>query len=152
MIWLGFEMMIDKKKVYISIKGLPVFAASDDEAFELMTDGEYSQADGKSTFSYVESSLTGQDGLLTTFDVENDRVILRRGDGMSGDMIFSENQKHHFLYDTPFGSVMLGIDTHSITNNMSDDGGNLEIRYDIEVDNVSVSQNLFKINIRSCPQ
>jgi len=144
--------MIDKKKVMISIKGLPVFAASDDDAFELMTDGEYSQEDGKSTFSYVESTLTGQDGMLTTFDVENDRVVLRRGDGMSGDMIFSENQKHHFLYDTPFGSVMLGIDTHSITNNMSDDGGNLEIRYDIEVDNVSVSQNLFKINIRSNPQ
>ena len=144
--------MIDKKKVMISIKGLPVFASSDDDAFELMRDGEYSQKDGISTFSYIESTLTGQEGMLTTFDVENDRVVLRRGDGMSGDMIFSENQKHHFLYDTPFGSVMLGIDTHSITNEMSDDGGNLEIRYDIEVDNVSVSQNLFKINIRSCPQ
>jgi len=144
--------MKDMKKVMISIKGLPVFSASDDDAFELMTDGEYLQKDGISTFSYVESTLTGQDGMLTTFDVEKDRVTLRRGDGMSGDMIFSENQKHHFLYDTPFGSVMLGIDTHSITNEMSDDGGNLEIRYDIEVDNVSVSQNLFKINIKSNPQ
>ena len=144
--------MKDMKKVMISIKGLPVFATSDDDAFELMTDGEYVQEDGISTFSYMESSLTGQEGLMTTFDVENDRVVLRRGDGISGDMIFSENQKHHFLYDTPFGSIMLGIDTHSITNNMNDDGGNLEIRYDIEVDNVSVSQNLFKINIRSCPQ
>jgi len=142
----------DIKKVMISIKGLPVFAANEDDAFELMTDGEYLQKDGVSTFSYVESMLTGNEGLLTTFDVEQDRVVLRRGDGMSGDMIFSENQKHHFLYDTPFGSVLLGIDTHSIKTNMGDDGGNLEIRYDIEVDNVSVSQNLFKINIRSCPQ
>ena len=144
--------MKDTKKVMISIKGLPVFATSDDDAFELMTDGEYLQEGGLSTFSYIESSLTGQDGMLTTFDIEKDRVTLRRGDGLSGDMIFSENQKHHFLYDTPFGSVMLGIDTHSIKNNMNDDGGNLEIRYDIEVDNVSVSQNLFKINIKSCPQ
>jgi len=145
------------KKVLISIKGLPIkefpmLAVSDDEAFELMTDGEYLKENGISTFRYFESSLTGNDGLLTTFDVEHDRVILRRGDGYSGDMIFSETQKHHFLYNTPFGSVMLGIDTHSITNNMSDDGGNLEIRYDIEVDNVSISQNLFKIDIRSCPQ
>ena len=140
------------KKVMISIKGLPVFAADEDDVFELMTDGEYLQRDGISTFSYIESMLTGQDGLLTTFDVEHDRVVLKRGDGISGDMIFSENQKHHFLYDTPFGSVMLGIDTHSITKNMSDDGGNLEIRYDIEVDNVAVSQNLFKIDIRSMPQ
>ena len=144
--------MKDIKKVLISIKGLPVFSANEDDAFELMTDGEYSKEDGKSTFSYIDSTLTGQDGMLTTFDVEGDRVVLRRGDGMGGDMIFSENQKHHFLYDTPFGAIMLGIDTHSITNNMNDDGGNLEIRYDIEVDNVSVSQNLFKINIRCCPQ
>ena len=144
--------MKDMKKVLISIKGVPVFDASEDDAFELMTDGEYSKENGKSTFSYIDSTLTGSEGLLTVFDVENDRVTLRRGDGLSGDMIFSENQKHHFLYDTPFGSIMLGIDTHSIKNNMNDDGGNLEIRYDIEVDNVSVSQNLFKINIRSCPQ
>jgi uncharacterized beta-barrel protein YwiB (DUF1934 family) len=144
--------MDDIKKVLISIKGLPVFSASEDDAFELMTDGEYLKRDGISTLSYVESTLTGQEGLLTTFDVESDRVTLRRGDGMSGDMIFSENQKHHFLYDTPFGSIMLGIDTHRITNEMSDDGGNIEIRYDIEVDNVSVSQNLFTINVRSCPQ
>jgi len=144
--------MNDMKKVFISIKGLPVYSSNEDDAFELMTDGEYLRHNGISTFSYIESSLTGQDGQLTTFNVEHDRVVLQRSDGMSGDMIFSENQKHHFLYDTPLGSIMLGIDTHSIKNNMSDDGGNLEIRYDIEVDNVAVSQNLFKINVRSMPQ
>ena len=139
------------KKVRISIIGAPALSDSHDDAFELMTDGEYLQKDGISTFSYVESELTGLDG-LTTFNVEPDRVVLRRGGGLSGDMIFSEDQKHHFLYDTPFGSIMLGIDTHSIKKDMYDDGGSLEIRYDIEVDNVSVSQNLFKINISSCAQ
>ena len=140
------------KKVLISIKGLPVIADSSDESFELFTDGEYSSTNGISTFRYTESVLTGLNGLMTTFDVEQDRVIMRRGDGFSGEMIFSENQKHHFLYETSFGSIMMGIDTHSIKKNMRDDGGSLEIRYDIEVDNVSVSQNLFKIDIRSCAQ
>ena len=140
------------KRATISIKGLPVFADSDDEAFELMTDGEYSRENGISTFSYVESELTGLDGLLTTFNVEPDRVVLRRGGGLNGDMIFSEKQKHHFLYETPFGSITMGIDTHSIKDNMRDDGGSLEIRYDIEVDNISVSQNLFKIDVRTNPQ
>jgi len=135
----------------ISIKGSPVFADSDDESFELMTDGEYSSEDDVSTFSYIESELTGLNGLLTTFNVEPDRVVLRRGGGINGDMIFSETQKHHFLYETPFGSITMGIDTHSIKKNMREDGGSLEIRYDIEVDNVSVSQNLFKIDIR-CAQ
>ena len=43
----------------------------------------------------------------------------------------------------------MGIDTHSIKNNLHDRGGNLEIKYDIEVDNVAVSRNSFKINIYS---
>ena len=145
---MGFNM----KRAVISIKGSPVFSDDDDDSFELMTDGEYSQKNGVSTFSYIESELTGLDGLLTTFNVEPDRVVLSRGGGINGDMIFSETQKHHFLYDTPFGAITMGIDTHSITKNMRDDGGSLEIRYDIEVDNISVSQNLFQIDVRTWPQ
>jgi len=124
----------------------------DDDGFELMTDGEYIRENGISTFSYVESELTGLNGFQTTFNVEPDRVVLSRGDGLSGEMIFSEDQKHHFLYDTPFGSITMGIDTHSIKKSMRDDGGSLEIRYDLEVDNIAVSHNLFKIDIRSFPQ
>ena len=135
------------KKVTISIKGSQTSSGSEEDAFELMTDGEYSRENGISTFSYVESQLTGFDGLLTTFNVEPDRVVLRRGDGSDTDMIFSEDQKHHFLYETPFGAITMGIDTHSITKNLYEDGGHLEIRYDIEVDSVSVSSNLFQIDI-----
>ena len=140
------------KKVSISIKGMPAMADSEEEGFELMTDGEYMQKNGVSTFSYVESELTGLNGLLTTFNVESDRVVLRRGDGIGEDMVFSENLKHHFIYDTPYGGVIMGIDTHSIKKNMQEDGGSLEIRYDIEVDNIAVSQNLFQIDIRAFPQ
>ena len=140
------------KRATISIKGSPVFADNDDDSFELMTDGEYMRENGVSTFSYVESELTGLNGLLTTFNVEPDRVVLRRGGGINGDMIFSEKQKHHFMYETPFGSITMGIDTHSIKKNMREDGGSLEIRYDIEVDNISVSQNLFTVDIRTWPQ
>ena len=136
------------KKVTISIKGSLAAEDADADLFELMTDGEYTRHNGVSTFSYIESELTGYDGLLTTFNVEPERVTLRRGGGMNGDMIFSEKQKHHFLYETPFGVITMGIDTHSIKEDMRDDGGSLEIRYDIEVDNVAVSHNLFKIDIR----
>ena len=137
------------KKVTISIKGSQAAPGSDADAFELITDGEYESWNGFTTFSYVESELTGYDGFLATFDVEPDRVVLRRGGGAVGDMIFSEKQKHHFLYETPFGAITMGIDTLGIEKNMRDDGGALEIRYNIEVDNVAVSRNTFKIDIRS---
>ena len=136
------------KKVTISIKGSQTTPGEDADEFELITDGEYSRQNGVSTFSYVESELTGYNGLITTFNVEPERVVLSRGDGANGDMIFCEKQKHHFLFDTPFGAITMGIDTHSIKEDMSDDGGSLEILYNIEVDNVAVSRNLFKIDIK----
>ena len=140
------------KKAMITIKGSPAFSYSEDDGYELLTDGEYLSEDGVSVFQYLESELTGLDGLLTTFNVDSDRVILKRGGDNLAEMIFSEKQKHNFLYETPFGSIMMGIDTHSIERNLRDDGGSLQIRYDIEVDNVSVSQNLFQINIQTFPQ
>ena len=137
------------KKVKISIIGSAGPWDYDENGFELMTEGEYSLENGVSKFSYIESGLTGYDGQPTVFNVEPDRVVLQRGSGLATEMIFCEKQKHHFLYETPLGPMTMGIDTHSIIKNLRDDGGNLEIRYDIEVDNVAVSRNLFKVDIRS---
>ena len=138
------------KKVMISIKGSQENDNTEEDTFELMTDGEYGSENGVSTFTYIESEITGYNGLLTTFSVEPDRVVLSRGGGINGDMIFSETQKHHFLYETPFGMITMGINTHHIHKDMRDDGGNLEIQYAIDVDNMIVSRNLFKIDIKGC--
>ena len=137
------------KKVSISIIGSMTPTGRLEDSFELMTDGEYSVENGVSRVSYIESALTGFEGLPTSFDVEQDRVILRRGGGAISDMIFCETQKHHFLYETPYGMVTMGIDTHHIEKDLGDHGGNLEIRYDIEIDNIPVSRNSFVIDIRS---
>ena len=136
------------KDVTISIKGAQSTDGLDEEYFELVTDGEYSCDGGVSVFSYKESELTGYDGLMTTFKVEPECVILTRGGGINGDMIFSEKQKHHFLFDTPVGPITMGIDTNGIVKNLNENGGDLEINYIIDVDNMIVSYNSFQISIK----
>ena len=136
------------KDVTISIRGAQSADGVDEEYFELVTDGEYSCDEGVSVFSYKESELTGYDGLITTFKVEPERVVLTRGGGINGDMIFSERQKHHFLFDTPVGPITMGIDTNGITHELNENGGNLEINYIIDVDNTIVSYNSFQISIK----
>ena len=136
------------KKVTISIKGCQRSQSDDDESFELTTDGEYTREGGVTLFSYMESELTGYAGMQTTFSVENDAVVLNRADGMTGELIFSKARKHHFLYETDFGSLMMGVDTHNLSQRFDEDGGELEIEYDIDVDNVVISRNTFEISVR----
>lgn len=136
------------KNVLISIKGFQASQYTEEESFELVTDGEYALDNGIIEFSYMESELTGYAGKKTSFLVEPERVVLNRAGGMNGEMIFSENQKHHFVYETAYGSLTMGIDTQSITQQLDENGGNLEIHYIIDVDNIVMSRNSFKISVK----
>jgi uncharacterized beta-barrel protein YwiB (DUF1934 family) len=132
----------------ISIIGSQVSQDSEEESFELVTDGIYLRGKDCTEISYVESEMTGNAGTRTSFFVGDDSIVLTRDDGSSGDMVFSEAHKHHFIYNTPFGSLTMGLRTQSIVKDMDDEGGNLEIRYILDVDNLVASRNKFKINIR----
>ena len=61
---------------------------------------------------YPESELTGLEGTLTTFRIAPDRITLLREGTINSEMIFEEGQKHFSLYETPFGGLMLGVNTH----------------------------------------
>jgi uncharacterized beta-barrel protein YwiB (DUF1934 family) len=132
----------------ISILGRQESDGEDDEVFELVTEGEYALTGGVAEFSYRDSSVTGSTG-ATRFRVEPDRVTMTRGAWFGGDMIFQEAYKHHFLYETPLGALTMGIDTHSLKLGLGENGGKLQIRYDIDVDNVVISRNTFDITIKN---
>ena len=140
--------MNDKLNYTISIQGSQRSNDEEEEKFELITEGCFVQTDGTMSFSYRDSDVTGFDGSKTTFIVEPDKITLTRDTWYGGDMVFDEREKHHFLYQTPFGSLAMGIKTEFVSRDLTDSGGNLQIDYAIDVDNVLVSRNSFKINIK----
>jgi len=136
------------KKVIISVKGTQEYPKDEPEKMELVTEGEYSLDGGIAVFRYQESELTGLAGTTTTFRLENGDVTLTREGAVTTQMIFSEGKKHYFAYETPYGSMTMGIDTSSIYSRLRKSGGDLEIRYNIDAANSIISKNTFNINIR----
>jgi uncharacterized beta-barrel protein YwiB (DUF1934 family) len=136
------------KNYTISIIGSQATPGEEEEKFELITDGEFSKREDVARISYFDSGVTGFSGSETTFVVEPKRITLTRGSWFGGDMVFDEAQKHHFLYHTPYGALTMGIDTECITRALGENGGDLHIKYAIDVDNVVVSRNSFKIIVK----
>ncbi|MCF0120508.1 MAG: DUF1934 domain-containing protein [Oscillospiraceae bacterium] len=137
------------KDVLLSIIGKQETGHDDDEGYELITDGEYSFTPECITISYIESELTGfQKNVRTTFTATGDTVTLSRTGGFSGDMVFCEGQKHYFVYDTPYGSFTMGVETHTLTAELDENGGELYIDYVIDVENIVVSKNIFRIVVK----
>lgn len=136
------------KDVIISITGIQSSSGGEPNAVELITDGKYSFNDGEGVFSYMESNLTGLEGTRTSFTVNPGVVVMSREGSLNTQMIFQNGKKHFFLYDTPYGSATMGVDTHRIHSLLGEHGGYMEIDYVIDFENTIVGRNQFRINVR----
>lgn len=139
------------KDVIISIRGTqrsyrPGEEGEKPESVELVTDGRYEYGMDASWFTYLESEITGMEGTVTTFRVEPGLVTLTREGSVNSQMLFQKGRKHVFLYDTPFGAMTMGVDTQQLRTETGEHGGRLDIVYSVDVDNVPLGRNTFRID------
>jgi len=138
---------MEEKDVIISITGMHDIGQGGD-CIELVTPGKYHFEDGKSRFSYMESELTGLDGTRTSFTVDNCGCVLLREGSTNSRMVFEAGKKHLFLYDTPFGSATMGINTRSFKTQLSEHGGDMEIDYVVDFEHSVIGRQSLKIDVR----
>lgn len=137
------------KSVIISIKGLQSYEGKENEPIELVTQGRLTgDLDSGYTLSYQESRLTGLEGTLTTFQIDRDRITLMRVGEVNSQMVFQEGRRHLSMYDTPYGALTVGVDTHKAHSSIDETGGDIEINYAIEIDHAVAGENFFRINVR----
>ncbi|MDD6188099.1 MAG: DUF1934 domain-containing protein [Clostridiales bacterium] len=135
------------KKVMISIIGKQENEGEQDSV-ELVTEGEYEYSPENSTLVYQESSITGMEGTVTTFNIEPGTVTLTREGTVTSQMLFRKGEKHVFLYSTPYGANTMGISTRRLSVSIDENGGHMEISYALDVDNIKISDNEFIIDIK----
>lgn len=137
-----------EKEVVISIKGIQEFENAPPDTMELVTQGWLHRDEGGYTLSYQESEVTGLEGTLTTFQVEPERVTLMRMGGFNSQMVFEEGRRHLSLYETPYGSMTIGVNTRHLLAELDENGGEIEIDYAIEIDHTVAGRNIFQINVK----
>lgn len=138
--------------VIISIKGKQLYAESGPDEMELVTSGTLRRnSRGGFTVSYQESELTGLEGTTTKLHIDGGRVTLLREGGVNSQMVFEEGRRHLSMYETPYGALSIGINTRRMRSTLDEAGGDLEIDYAIEIDNLLAGQNLFRMNVKKHP-
>ena len=132
----------------ITIKGIQ-FADNDQESVELTTVGRLYRRGEAYYICYNESEATGFDGAKTTLKVEGDRrVTMRRtGENMRSQLIIEKGQRHQCVYDTGFGTMMLGISGDDIVSCLNDAGGHLQVRYTLDVNASMASENELQVDV-----
>ena len=137
-----------EKEVLISIKGMQKYEGTPPDVMELVTKGRLARDGEGYTLSYQESELTGLEGTLTTIQVEGEQVTLMRVGEFNSQLVFQEGRRHLSMYNTPYGAMSIGVNTRHLMASLTDQGGDIEVDYTIEVDHALAGRNVFRINVK----
>lgn len=137
------------KEVIITIKGLQAGPDSDGEPIEMITTGEYFYKNNKHYILYEEvmegETVTNKNRVK----IAPGHVELTKSGLVSVQMVFEENQKTVSHYNTPYGTLLMGIEAKTVSVQESEDEINVAITYALELNEEHAADCDIKINIRS---
>ena len=114
---------------------------------ELFTKGEYRLHEGVYYIDYDESEATGFDGSHVQLSVKDDVVTMTRTGRAFSSLVFEQGERHFCHYGTEFGDCMIGITTSYLRHVMADNGGEINVKYTIDVNAGLMLENEIKINV-----
>ena len=120
-----------KKKVLLSVTGIIQGAGSEDSADEmrLVTTGELSgePEQGAWKLRYTETQPDTSETDQVTFTMKDGVVTMLREGEFNTSMIFSQGNRYEGSYNTPYGSLEMGVFPTQVKYNV--DNGLLRYRF-----------------------
>ena len=120
------------------------------DSSELFTKGEFREHGGSYFIDYDESEATGYEGSHVQLRIgREDETITMTRTGRAFSALVFENGKRHFChYGTEYGDCMIGISTNELRNGITGDGGEIYVRYTIEVNSGLMLTNDITIHVK----
>ena len=113
--------------------------------------GDLILSDDGYTISYTEHAGEFA-GCVTNIKVTNEpsSLYLSRTGSFATDLLLEPKRRHSCHYDTPYGSILMGVYAYKIDSNMKSSGGDLDFAYCLDIDGGAVSENELQINVKKC--
>lgn len=137
------------KDVCINIKSIQS-SEDNEDVTELFTCGKLSKSDNDGSYRvyYEESDALGFEGCNVTLDITDKLVKLMRNGSAVSNLIIEKGKKHHCHYGTPYGDFIIGINADEIKSTINENGGDLYLKYTVDVNSGLLSENEMFINIK----
>ena len=137
------------KDVLVSISGKHIDIMEDptagyetgDDSIEVVTPASYYCKNGKHYIIYDEI-LEGKAGTIRNKIriTGNETVEIMKSGAASSHMIFQKNQKNQTYYQTPYGQMLIGVNTKNMEVDVAEDRINVSLmEVDVAEDRINVS-------------
>ena len=123
--------------VLLSICGCQCYLDQEPDVIEFSTEGVLKETEGGWEIEYDESCLTGMEGVTTNFCIMPDGMVLTRSGKLNSQMVFKLGETHESLYRMDFGALLLSVCATHISWDLSEKGGIVDLKYNIEIEHGS---------------
>ncbi len=137
------------KEYIITVTGIQTVDGEKDK-IETITVGDYMLKNGHWFIKYKEYDAENPNITTdTVVKVEGDNkvTIIRLGEHNSR-LILEHDVRHQCHYHTVMGDIQMGVYTSFVDHNLSDNGGDIRVKYQLDFFADLVSDNEIHINIK----
>lgn len=122
------------KDVLVSINGLQALEDSDDTV-EIITVGEYYNKNGKHYILYEDIDEDSGSVTKNIIKVSENDIEIRKKGYVNTTMLFNKKQKNKSYYSTPFGDMLVEIETRDIDVKAQESVIDIKIDYALIINN-----------------
>lgn len=134
--------------VIVTIIGTQRDAQGEENRIELITAGHYYKKNGVQYIVYKDSEVSGLEGVTTMLKVYDQHMVLVRMGSVECTQEFRLGEKSRSTYVTPYVTLEMGILTQDIKLALHDVAGDVNIRYELEINGQWQSTNTLSISVR----
>lgn len=138
------------QEVLLTLRGLQFDQREEDaDQIEMVTVGDYYKRNDKHYVVYEEITEGFTQPTKNRLKISEHIVELSRNGLVNVHMVFQENKKNLTNYNTPFGQILIGIDTKKIQIDEQEDKITVDVDYSLDVNYEFLSDCHIRIHISS---
>lgn len=135
------------KKAVIHL--LSIQSDNKDEKIEVVTPGDFSKKGDSFYAVYDETEISGMEGTTTTLKIDEDKFSIMRIGTTNAKMEFQKLKPNISLYDTPYGTLEINIDTQDLKITVNEDGGEVYVQYNLSISGMKAQRTKLNIKIKT---
>lgn len=117
----------------------------DSEPIIVVSKGTYKFQEDQCIIEYSEGEKESDRVVENKIVAHNDKVVVNRRGAITSIMEFERQKKTTLDYETEFGVIQMTIATNKISITKVEDGFNIEVEYNIEVNEEIISNHILSI-------
>ena len=134
------------KDVLVSVSGLQS-ELEEDEALEVVTPAIYHKQNGKHYIKYEEFLEDSNRPTSVLLKLSEQKMELLKKGEVNVHMLFEEGKQNTTIYQMPYGQLMMGLNTMSMSLEETETEINAEIIYGLDINYAHVSDCQIKIRV-----